>query len=196
MAQTSLRSQMLVQQLAAACWKPRLSRNRTETLTGTAEKTAILQQAPVDFATMSRTVRNGECSNCFFALGVYIRRYIFLCLVVTPNQLPAAQASCFCCRLYEETAPKRQLTIRAVTTGLCVGSILCFSNTYFGLQTGWVTMGSLQSAILGFGVFRVLNCFDCMKGFTVEENVIVQTTSVATATMPLAAGELNFTMLQ
>lgn len=50
-------------------------------------------------------------------------------------------------------------------------------------------MGSLQSAILGFGVFRVLKCFDCMKGFTVEENVIVQTTSVATATMPLAAGE-------
>lgn len=50
-------------------------------------------------------------------------------------------------------------------------------------------MGSLQSAILGFGVFRVLHCFDCMKGFTVEENVIVQTTSVATATMPLAAGE-------
>ncbi|DBA74426.1 TPA: OPT superfamily [Trebouxia sp. C0004] len=88
----------------------------------------------------------------------------------------------------EEIAPKRQLTIRAVATGLCVGSILCFSNTYFGLQTGWVTMGSLQSAILGFGVFRVLHCFDCMKGFTVEENVIVQTTSVATATMPLAAG--------
>lgn len=86
------------------------------------------------------------------------------------------------------TAPRRQLTVRAVTTGLCVGSILCFSNTYFGLQTGWVTMGSLQSAILGFGVFRVLHCFDCMKGFTVEENVIVQTTSVATATMPLAAG--------
>ena len=90
--------------------------------------------------------------------------------------------------MHEETAPKRQLTVRAVTTGLCVGSILCFSNTYFGLQTGWVTMGSLQSAILGFGVFRVLHCFDCMKGFTIEENVIVQTTSVATATMPLAAG--------
>lgn len=93
------------------------------------------------------------------------------------------------CRQDEEIAPTRQLTFRAVATGLCVGSILCFSNTYFGLQTGWVTMGSLQSAILGFGVFRVLHCFDCMKGFTVEENVIVQTTSVATATMPLAAGK-------
>lgn len=49
-------------------------------------------------------------------------------------------------------------------------------------------MGSLQSAILGFGVFKMLQCFECMQGFTMEENVIVQTTSVATATMPLAAG--------
>ena len=33
---------------------------------------------------------------------------------------------------------------------------MCFSNMYFGLQTGWVTMGSLQSTILGFGVFKLL----------------------------------------
>jgi hypothetical protein len=25
---------------------------------------------------------------------------------------------------------------------------------YFGLQSGWVTMGSLQSTLLGFGFFR------------------------------------------
>ena len=92
------------------------------------------------------------------------------------------------CRTYGDVPPPRQLTLRAIVTGLCVGSVLCFSNTYFGLQTGWVTMGSLQSAILGFGVFKMLQCFECMKGFTMEENVIVQTTSVATATMPLAAG--------
>lgn len=36
------------------------------------------------------------------------------------------------------------LTVRAIAAGLLVGSVLCFSNTYFGLQTGWVTMGSLQ----------------------------------------------------
>ena len=88
----------------------------------------------------------------------------------------------------QQQSEPRQLTVRAVLVGLGVGSILCFSNTYFGLQTGWVTMGSLQSAILGFGIFKLLERFKCMKGFTVEENVIVQTTSVATATMPLAAG--------
>lgn len=39
------------------------------------------------------------------------------------------------------------LTVRAVAAGLLVGAVLCFSNTYFGLQTGWVTMGSLQVRI-------------------------------------------------
>lgn len=51
-----------------------------------------------------------------------------------------------------------------------------------------VTMGSLQSAILGFGIFRLLERRCGLRGFTMEENVIVQTTAVATATMPLAAG--------
>ncbi|EIE19928.1 OPT superfamily oligopeptide transporter [Coccomyxa subellipsoidea C-169] len=81
-----------------------------------------------------------------------------------------------------------QLTFRAVGTGLVVGSLLCCSNTYFGLQTGWVTMGSLQSAVLGFGIFRVLERYGITSGLSVAENVILQTTSVATATMPLAAG--------
>jgi uncharacterized oligopeptide transporter (OPT) family protein len=40
--------------------------------------------------------------------------------------------------------PGSQLTIRALAIGLGVGTLLCCSNMYFGLQTGWVTMGSLQ----------------------------------------------------
>ena len=36
------------------------------------------------------------------------------------------------------------LTTRALVGGLVVGTLLCFSNTWFGLQSGWVTMGSLQ----------------------------------------------------
>lgn len=48
---------------------------------------------------------------------------------------------------------------------------------------------SLQSALLGFGVFRVLpRLFPSMKPFTIQENVVLQTTAVATGTMPLAAG--------
>ncbi|KAK9800344.1 hypothetical protein WJX73_006522 [Symbiochloris irregularis] len=83
--------------------------------------------------------------------------------------------------------PAPQLTVRALAVGLAVGSLLACSNMYFGLQTGWVTMGSLQSAILGFGIFRLLEK-SWMKGFSMAENVILQTTAVATATMPLAAG--------
>lgn len=36
------------------------------------------------------------------------------------------------------------LTVRALVAGILIGSLLCSSNMYFGLQTGWVTMGSLQ----------------------------------------------------
>ena len=42
-------------------------------------------------------------------------------------------------------AREPNLTFRSVGGGLLVGSILCCSNTYFGLQTGWITMGSLQA---------------------------------------------------
>ena len=49
----------------------------------------------------------------------------------------------------------------------------------------------LQSAILGFGVFRVLRGWQAMQGYTIGENVITQTTAVATATMPLAAGDFQ-----
>ena len=50
------------------------------------------------------------------------------------------------CRLQgnDKSHEESQLTFRAVGAGLLVGSLLCCSNTYFGLQTGWVTMGSLQ----------------------------------------------------
>lgn len=59
---------------------------------------------------------------------------------------------------------------------------------YFGLQTGWISMQSLQSAMLGYGVFAAMHRMLGTRPLSVAENVIVQTTSVATATMPLAAG--------
>jgi uncharacterized oligopeptide transporter (OPT) family protein len=69
--------------------------------------------------------------------------------------------------------------------------VLCMTNVYFGLQTGWVSMMSLQSALLGFAIFkaipRVLPRLK-IKPFTPQENVILQTVAVATGTMPLAAG--------
>ena len=80
-----------------------------------------------------------------------------------------------------------QLTARAALVGVLVGGLMCFSNMYFGLQTGWVTMGSLQSTILGFGVFKLLRPY-LRAQFGPLENVVLQTVAVATATMPLAGG--------
>ena len=59
------------------------------------------------------------------------------------------------------------------------------------MRIGWVSMMSLQSALLGFAIFRLLPTFlpTFFKApFTPQENVILQTTAVATGTMPLAAG--------
>lgn len=52
-------------------------------------------------------------------------------------------------------------------------------------------MMSLQSALLGYAIFLVLPKLlpsVMSRPFTVQENVILQTTAVATGTMPLAAG--------
>ncbi|KAI9485814.1 MAG: OPT oligopeptide transporter protein-domain-containing protein [Benjaminiella poitrasii] len=62
---------------------------------------------------------------------------------------------------------------------------MCFSNMYFGLQTGWISMMSLQASLLGFAVFKTTRNDSY---FGPKENVYLQTVAVATATMPLAAG--------
>ncbi|KAH9959654.1 OPT oligopeptide transporter [Russula dissimulans] len=76
-----------------------------------------------------------------------------------------------------------EFTLRAVVLGLLIGCLLCFTNLYFGLQTGWISMMSLQSSIIGFLISKLL-----MIRITPQENVVIQTTAVATGTMPLAAG--------
>ncbi|KAI7860711.1 OPT oligopeptide transporter protein-domain-containing protein [Circinella umbellata] len=58
---------------------------------------------------------------------------------------------------------------------------------YFGLQTGWISMMSLQASLLGYAIFKPFR--DKLRvPFGPVENVVLQTTAVATATMPLAAG--------
>ncbi|KAG8969468.1 hypothetical protein FRC03_002744 [Tulasnella sp. 419] len=78
-----------------------------------------------------------------------------------------------------------ELTARAIFMGLAIGCLLCFTNLYFGLQTGWISMMSLQSALMGYLLARMI---PSVSPFTPQENVILQTTAVATGTMPLAAG--------
>lgn len=35
------------------------------------------------------------------------------------------------------TPAGRSFTLRGILVGLLVGLVICFSNMYFGLQTGW-----------------------------------------------------------
>ncbi|CDW99207.1 hypothetical protein, partial [Sporisorium scitamineum] len=72
-------------------------------------------------------------------------------------------------------------TVRAVLAGLLVGCLLAFTNLYLGLQSGWISMMSLQSSLLGFALFRILPRYINLAGrrfvlmsspFTPQENVL------------------------
>ncbi|KAF9106692.1 hypothetical protein BGX27_009057, partial [Mortierella sp. AM989] len=76
---------------------------------------------------------------------------------------------------------------RAVWVGISIGALLCFTNMYFGLQTGWISMMSLQSSLLGFAIFKALKPYLDVP-FGPAENIVLQSIAVATGTMPLAAG--------
>jgi uncharacterized oligopeptide transporter (OPT) family protein len=65
--------------------------------------------------------------------------------------------------------------------------MILISNFQFGLQTGWVSMMSLPSALLSFAVFKNLQKRLSYE-FTDVENVFIQSIAVAVGTGPLAYG--------
>ncbi|AGO13140.1 AaceriAFL016Cp [[Ashbya] aceris (nom. inval.)] len=84
----------------------------------------------------------------------------------------------------------KQVTLRATLVGLFIGSLVLISNFQFGLQTGWVSMMSLPSALLACGIFRHIwpLLFTDYPPFSDVENVYVQSIAVAVGTGPLAYG--------
>ncbi len=89
--------------------------------------------------------------------------------------------------LSEQAEQGQNFTVRGVLVGLAIGVIICFSNMYFGLQTGWVSGMAMPAALIGFGFFKtVARCID--YPFTPVENVLVQTVAGALGTMPLGCG--------
>ncbi|KAI1210665.1 OPT superfamily oligopeptide transporter [Annulohypoxylon truncatum] len=81
----------------------------------------------------------------------------------------------------------RHFTLRGVAAGLLVGLIICFSNMYFGLQTGWISMMTMPSSLLGFGIFKTLSRHLSFP-FSPVENVLVQSVAGGMAIMPLGCG--------
>ncbi|KAI0137412.1 OPT oligopeptide transporter [Xylariales sp. AK1849] len=81
----------------------------------------------------------------------------------------------------------RHFTIRGVAVGLLVGLVICFSNMYFGLQTGWVSTMTMPASLMGFGIFRAL-APHLKFPFSPVENVLVQSVAGGMAIMPLGCG--------
>ncbi|KAL9044344.1 MAG: hypothetical protein Q9214_002511, partial [Letrouitia sp. 1 TL-2023] len=82
---------------------------------------------------------------------------------------------------------EQNFTVRGVLVGAVIGIIICFSNTYFGLQTGWVSGMTMPAALIGFAFFKVVARYIDYP-FTPVENVLVQTVAGAVGTMPLGCG--------
>ncbi|KAG7004869.1 endothiapepsin [Physcia stellaris] len=101
--------------------------------------------------------------------------------------------------LDDQNSQGQNFTLRGVLVGLVIGVIICFSNTYFGLQTGWVSGMAMPAALIGFAYFKIIARW-INYPFTPVENVLVQTVAGAVGTMPLGCGfvgvvpALNFLM--
>lgn len=84
------------------------------------------------------------------------------------------------------TSPQ-SFTTRSLLVGIVIGVLITFSNTYFGLQTGWISTMAMPSALIGFSVFKVFSKY-LSYPFTPIENVLIQTVAGAVGTMPLGCG--------
>ncbi|KAL8910160.1 MAG: hypothetical protein Q9171_004538 [Xanthocarpia ochracea] len=81
----------------------------------------------------------------------------------------------------------QNFTLRGLSVGLAIGVIICFSNTYFGLQTGWISGMTMPASLIGFAFFKSISKH-LDYPFTPVENVLVQTVAGAVGTMPLGCG--------
>lgn len=89
--------------------------------------------------------------------------------------------------LAERASQPQNFTVRGVLVGLAIGVVICFSNMYFGLQTGWVSGMAMPSALIGFAYFKTVSRM-LKTPFTPVENVLVQSVAGSVGTMPLGCG--------
>ena len=81
----------------------------------------------------------------------------------------------------------QHFTFRGVFVGALIGIVICFSNMYFGLQTGWISSMAMPSALIGFAFFKSVSKHLDFP-FTPVENVLVQSVAGSVGTMPLGCG--------
>lgn len=82
---------------------------------------------------------------------------------------------------------RTNFTLRGTIVGILIGIIIACSNTYFGLQTGWISGMAMPASLMGFAFFKTISR-RLQLPFTPVENVLVQTVAGAVGTMPLGLG--------
>lgn len=78
---------------------------------------------------------------------------------------------------------KRELTIRAVGTGMILGALLTPSNIYSGLKIGWSFNMSIIALLVGFGLWRSIQGLGRGAEWTQLESNINQTTASSAASI-------------
>src|SRR5438309_1872165 len=82
-----------------------------------------------------------------------------------------------------EPAREPDLTVRALASGLLVGTLLCIANLYMGLKTGFWDGGQITASVLAMAL--------ASGRLTRLENNVAQTAASAVGGIPAAAGLLG-----
>ncbi len=86
-----------------------------------------------------------------------------------------------------EEAPARvEMTLRAVLTGMLIGSVLSLCNIYAGLKIGWGFNMSITAALIGYGFWQGAHALVGTRKLGLLENNINQTTASAAASISSA----------
>ncbi|MFC4347967.1 OPT family oligopeptide transporter [Kordiimonas lipolytica] len=83
----------------------------------------------------------------------------------------------------QAATPRRELTTRAISTGIVLGAILTPCNIYSGLKIGWSFNMSITSALLSFAFWKFMQSAALAKPWGLHESNINQTTASSAASI-------------
>lgn len=79
------------------------------------------------------------------------------------------------------------LSVRTTLADILVGVLICFTNTYFGLQAGFIATMSLPATLTGFAGFKAVEGH-LRTPFTPAGNAVLVTIAGSLGTMPSTSG--------
>jgi len=82
--------------------------------------------------------------------------------------------------------PRGAPMVRAVITGMLLGGVLSLCNLYTGLKVGWGMNISITAALMGYGIWKLLEAGTRARGFSIHETNLNQTAASAAAAISSA----------